>query len=489
MAAAELWPVAKVGGLGDAVAFLSKALGRLGHDVRCALPRYRLLDETLPSSARVIEWREIGFPLRGERTQAWVSHVEGSDLPAPLLLVDHEVFDRPGVYDDPDSRSGYPDNGLRWAVFCRALHGALAEGEWEPDIVHAHDHQAALLLGVLRWARAAATVARRPGLVFTIHNLGYQGIENRGWLADSGLPEAIGDAGGPLEYFGRVNLMKLGLEAADRLTTVSPRYAEEIRTSAEFGAGLEGILSRRADRLTGILNGVDTETWNPATDPHIPFRYSASWLAGKTRNREALRAELGLEAPEPDVPVLAFIGRLASQKGLDLLIGALGPLLEDGLQVVALGTGEEQFERALREVAGRWPGRFALRIAFDEPLAHRIEAGADVFLMPSRYEPCGLNQMYSLRYGTVPVVRAVGGLADTVVDVGEDTERGNGFVFRLYDSAELLETVRRAARAWRDRKLWWKLIARGMASDFSWDASARRYAEVYEQALRDRASH
>lgn len=484
MVSTELVPVAKVGGLADMVGSLARALIGLGHDVRCALPRYRLVDDSLPAEAKVVDRQTLSFPLQGAMTECTVFRVEHEVLPAPLLLVDHPLFRRHGVYDDPDTREGWPDNGLRWAVFCRAVHAAILEGEWSPEIVHAHDHQAAPLVGLLRWSTGPG-VPRHPGTVFTLHNLGYQGIEPPYWIAESGLPWEMYYPTGPLEFHGNVNLMKIGVEAADRLTTVSPRYAEEIRMSEEFSGGLQGALETRADRLTGILNGIDTEVWDPASDPHLPFHYSAERPVNKSRNRAALRKELGLKVPHEAVPLAGMVGRLASQKGLDLLLAVIEPFLDTGAQMAILGSGESRFETSLMEIQARYPGRLAVRIGFDEGLAHRIEAGSDLFVMPSRYEPCGLNQLYSLRYGTVPVVRAVGGLSDTVIDLDEFPGQANGFVFRLYEPVELFKTLHRALRAWRNRKLWRELVRRGMHADFSWDRSAHAYLEVYEEALAD----
>jgi starch synthase len=483
MVTTELVPLAKVGGLGDAVAALSKALRSLGHDVRCALPRYSEVVPRLEAAASERARSVVALDLPSGREEAVLARWEGEGLPAPVQAVHHPLFDRPGVYDDPETRIGWPDNGTRWAVFCRAVHAGLGLDGWVPEVVHAHDHQAAPMTALLRWGPWPVSLPRRPATVFTIHNLGYQGLEPPSWLPISGLPSHLFHPAGPAEYHGRVSLMKLGLESADRLTTVSPRYAEEIATDPEFGCGLEGVLARRRGDLEGILNGIDTEVWNPAVDPHLPFRYTRSRSPNKAKDRLALREEMGLAAPRPEVPLVGMVGRLTAQKGLDLLLAVLDVILGDGLQMAILGTGDGRYEEALGEAAARHPGRLSVRIGFDEGLAHRIEAGSDIFLMPSRYEPCGLNQMYSLRYGTVPVVRAVGGLADTVVDLDEDPERANGFVFRLYEPVELLKTVRRAARAWRDRRLWAGLQARGMSADFSWRASARRYEGVYEGAL------
>ncbi len=484
MASTELVPIAKVGGLADMVTSLARSLIELGHDVRCALPRYRVVDDKLPSDARVVDRTTVAFPFQGSMTESTVFRVEDEKLPAPVLLVDHPVFRRHGIYDDPDTRRGFPDNGLRWSVFCRALHAAIFHGDWQPEIVHGHDHQVGPLIGLLRWSTGPG-VPSHPATVFTLHNVGYQGIEPPHWIAESGLPWELYHPTGPLEFHGNVNLMKIGIEAADRLTTVSPRYAEEIRSSEEFSGDLRGAIDNRADRLTGILNGIDMEVWDPETDPLIPFKYSREKLTNKSRNRAALRKELGLEIPREATPLFGMVSRLTSQKGLDLLLAVIDPLLETGAQMVILGAGESRFEGALLEIEARHPGKLAVRIGFDEGLAHRIEAGSDIFVMPSRYEPCGLNQLYSLRYGTVPVVRAVGGLSDTVVDLDEFPAHANGFVFRLYEPVELFKTLHRALRAWKNRKLWKELMLRGMDSDFSWDRSARAYVEVYERAIAD----
>jgi starch synthase len=480
MVSSEVWPHAKVGGLADAVGSLSGCLASMGHDVRCAVPMYRSLRRALPEGARE-SWRRA-VPLAGkvDRGEAELVLVNGAG-PYPLVLVDHPVFRRDGIYDDPSTRAGYPDNEVRWALFCRALHGGLGRDGWTPEVIHAHDHQAATLLALLRWG----TVPGVPALVYTIHNLGYQGIADPSWMDDSGLPAALFGPMGPLEFHGRVNLMKAGIEAADRLTTVSPSYAGEI-LGPEQGCGLEGVLSGRSSRLSGILNGIDTATWNPEGDPHIARNYSARNRKAKNENRAALREELGLDTPDEDIPIVGMISRLTSQKGIDLLIGILDRMIGAGVQVAILGSGEERFETALREIAFRHGGSMALRIGFDEALAHRIEAGSDIYLMPSRYEPCGLNQMYSLRYGTVPVVRAVGGLADTVFDPDEHPDRANGFVFRMWHSMELFKTVMRAAGAWKQRRFWGKLMGRGMAADFSWEGSANHYLEVYRRAAEDR---
>lgn len=483
MVSAELGNLAKAGGLADMVASLARALCGQGHDVRCALPRYRQVADRLPPTAREEHAIDVGLSLGGRQETLRVARVEDPSFPAPVLLVSHPMFDRPGIYDDPATRQGYPDNGLRWAAFCRAVHAVLGSDGWIPEVVHGHDHQAGPILGLLRWSRLPPPLFERPGLVFTIHNLEYQGNEHPTWLASSGLPPDLGRPLGPAEFHGRVNLMKLGIEAADRITTVSPRYADEIRSGPEFGAGLERVLARRAGDLVGILNGIDTVEWNPALDSHVPVRYTSASFTDKSKNRTALCREIGVEDLAGRVPLVGMVGRLTSQKGFDLLFPVLDAILGDGVPMVILGSGESRYEAALAAATRAHAPRLAVRVGFDEGLAHRIEAGADAFLMPSRYEPCGLNQMYSLRYGTVPIVRGVGGLLDTVLDVDEHPARGNGFVFRRYEPLELLATVRRAVAAFRDPASWTQLALRGMEADFSWDVPARRYAQVYRESL------
>jgi starch synthase len=485
MVSTELWPLAKVGGLADMVASLSATLRGAGHDVRCALPAYNVVPRALPDDARVVKTGTVSMTFGGQNTAAGIRQVESESLPAPVLLIDHAVFRREGIYDDPETRQGYPDNGLRWALFCRAVRDALPIVDWWPDVVHAHDHQAAPLLGLLRWTSLPGGMVCRPAGVFTIHNVGYQGVQPSSWIDASGLPPKMHYPTGPLEFHGNVNLMKIGIRAADRVTTVSPQYAREIASGDEFGMGLHEDLAAAGDRLTGILNGIDTDVWNPESDPHLRYCYSADRPANKSRNRSALREESGLDKSDPAVPLLAMVTRLTSQKGIDLAIPVMEAAMNAGMQFVVLGSGEARYESELRALADRRPGRLAVTVGFDEPLAHRIEAGADIFLMPSRYEPCGLNQMYSLRYGTVPVVRAVGGLADTVLDLDEYPEHANGFVFRMWREVELFKTIHRAARAWRNRRLWKELMQRGMTADLSWNRSTRQYLDVYEKARAD----
>ncbi|MFP5348756.1 MAG: glycogen synthase GlgA, partial [Gammaproteobacteria bacterium] len=358
---------------------------------------------------------------------------------------------------------------------------AIARGEagidWRPDLVHCHDWQTGLVPALL------AADANRPATVFTIHNLAYQGVFPATTLTALGLPASLWSIDA-LEFYGSLSFIKGGIAFADRVNTVSPTYAREIQTPA-FGLGLDGLLRARADRMSGILNGIDVNAWNPARDRFITKPYSAKSYRDKAPNKSALQTEMGL--PRATVPLFGLVGRLVEQKGIDLVLDAWPTLADTPSQLVVLGTGERTYEAALTQLAARFPDRVAVKIGYDEALAHRIEAGADVFLMPSRFEPCGLNQMYSLRYGTVPIVRRVGGLADTVVDVAA-SKQATGFVFDAPTADGLRQTVQRALALYHDAPAWQRLALNGMRQDFSWDRSADEYVALYRRALADRGA-
>jgi len=455
---------------------LARALARLGAEVRLLMPAYRGVAARVPGLRPVGELQLPAAPparlLRGR--------MPGSR--AGLYLLDiPELYDRPGgPYAGPDG-TDWPDNAWRFAALGRAavtLALGRADPRWRPDLVHAHDWQAGLAPALLALERG------RPATVFTVHNLAYQGVFPWETFRDLALPWELWSME-RLEYYGRFAFIKGGLACADWLNTVSPTYAREIQTP-EHGFGLDGLLRHRAARLVGILNGIDEEEWNPGRDPRIAARYSRRTLARRAVNKAALQARFGLPA-HAEAPLLAHIGRLVEQKGVDLILGALDGLLAHGAQLVILGSGAAHLEQAVRAAAERYPGRVAAHIGYDEALAHLIEAGCDVFLMPSRFEPCGLNQMYSLRYGAVPVVRRTGGLADTVVDASEEAVAAGtatGFVFDPPTSEALLEACRRAIACYREHPAVWRQLMRtGMAQDFSWRASARRYLALYRRAL------
>ncbi|MDR7401958.1 MAG: glycogen synthase GlgA [Armatimonadota bacterium] len=468
----EAVPLAKTGGLADVGGALPAALRALGCEVRVVLPRYRGIE--------VAGWWRAGsvrVPL-GERTvEAVIWDGAMPDTGVPVWLVDQpQLFDRPGLYGD--GGSDYPDNLARFACLCRAALDWLPRQQWRPDLVHCHDWQTALIPPLV----ASGQAPPLPTLL-TIHNLAYQGIFPADQFPLTGLPPRMFSVRG-LEFWGKVNVLKGGLIYADMLSTVSPTYAREIQTP-EFGAGLDGVLRERGADLVGILNGVDYRIWDPAHDPHLPAPYTREDLSGKRVCKEYLQREVGLDV-RPDAPLVGMVGRLVEQKGIDLVVAAAPEILARGAQLVVLGTGEPRYEQMLQDLARRESGRVAVRIGFDDALAHRIEAGADLFVMPSRYEPSGLNQLYSLRYGTVPVVRRTGGLADSIVDATPDAlEAGTatGFVFDAYSPEALATAVARALEVYRTPALWKRLQRAGMSADFSWQAAARRYLDLYERTL------
>jgi starch synthase len=413
-------------------------------------------------------------PVSSRLEAAEVLAVPGAPVPTWLIRADR-YFDREGLYGT--AAGGYPDNPERFAFFCRAALEWLRHQDPPPDVLHVHDWPAALAPAFLLGTAALYPELAAVRTVLTIHNLAYQGrFPPAAWH----LLNLDGRYFAPdfLEFYGEVSFLKAGIVFADAITTVSPRYAAEIQTPA-LGEGLDGVLRSRRTRLRGILNGVDTAAWNPATDPHLPARYDATDMRGKARCKAALRSEIGLRGPA-EAPLAGLVTRLAEQKGLDLLAVALPELLATSdLAVAVLGTGEERYQAQLRGLAARFPHRVGLRFGFDEGLAHRIQAGADLFLMPSRFEPGGLAQLYALRYGTVPVVHATGGLDDTVVEFDPACGTGTGFKFAPHTPAAFLAAMRRALRARGDTASWASLVANGMAQDFSWDRAAREYVRLY----------
>jgi starch synthase len=465
MVASEAAPFAKTGGLADVVGSLPAALQSFGDEVAVVIPRYAAI--SLKNARRVYDRLTVYLgPVRYDAS-IYLAAAE-----YPLYLVDcPPLFERKGFYGE--SGVDYPDNHIRFAVFARAAL-AVARSLFQTGIFHCHDWQSGLVPAYLRTTIATDPTILGSKTLFTIHNLGYQGLFPKTALAEVALDPGVYRPGG-MEFFGRISYIKGGIAFADVLNTVSPTYAREIQTP-EYGFGLDGALRARADVLSGILNGVDYREWNPETDPLIPARYSADDLSGKRVCKEHLLREFGLPLDAMDAPLLSVVSRFTRQKGADLLAEIAPDLIADGAYLVALGTGEPQYEEFFRRMQQEYPGRIAVRIEYDNSLAHRIEAGADIFLMPSRYEPSGLNQMYSLRYGAVPVVRATGGLDDTI-------EEDTGFKFAEYSSQALLDAVRAATQAYADPEGWRQMMRRGMAKDFSWKTSAAAYSALYRRLL------
>ncbi len=473
MIASEAHPYAKTGGLAEVAAAWPEALGRLGHRVTLVLPRYRGIDIAgTRSQPAAIEL--------GSRVQPVVFRTADTHAGVTPVFVDApELYDRDGgLYNV--SGVDYPDNFRRFAVFCRAaLEYARLQGE-RPSIIHAHDWQTGLVPVYQKMLFSPDPVVGGVPAIFTIHNLAFQGVFPADTLPSIGLGWEMLDIQA-LEFWRQISYLKGGINFSERLTTVSPTYAREILTP-EFGFGLDGALRRRAGALTGILNGIDVDRWSPESDPFIGASYGPDDLSGKALAKQALLDLVGLpnDAAARARPLIGLISRLTDQKGFDLVSGAADALMSLDATWVMLGSGERQYEELWRRLAAQYRGRVSTTIGFDERLAHQIEAGADLFLMPSRYEPCGLNQMYSLRYATLPIVRATGGLEDTVIDVSQPG--GTGFKFREYSSTALVATVQRALALYANPSDWKQIQQAGMKIDFSWDASAREYVKVYEGA-------
>ena len=463
-ASAEAYPLAKVGGLGDVAGSLPKALTALGHDVRIVMPRYGTIQGPQEEVAR--------FPVRlgNARHEAGLRTARIGEV--PVYLVDKpDLYDRPKVYE-------YDDDGKRFGFFCKAILDLIPAADFWPDVIHTNDWHSALVPAFLRSAMADDPRFQRVGTVLTIHNLLHQGLFPRKLFDWLGLPQELWTPEGA-EFYGQLNFMKAGIVCADLVNTVSPTYAKEIQTP-EYGEGLDGLLRSRSAKLSGILNGIDVDVWNPAKDAFVAQKYSKSSVEKKRADKAALQKEAGLPS-DPERPLIGYVSRVTAQKGFDILIDALPDILDLGAQFVLLGTGEKKYEDPVSDLA-RTRSDLIVWLKYDEALAHRIYAGSDFFLMPSKFEPCGLGQMISLRYGTIPIVRSTGGLADTVADVTESPSKGNGFAFREYTQTALLGAVQRAVRFYQSGKGWKSVVQRGMSADLSWKASARQYVGLYEKA-------
>ncbi len=478
-AASEAYPLIKTGGLGDVAGSLPRALLSLKQDVRLILPAYA---EVVGRAGRLKTLAE--FSLRHYSVRLLAGTLPGSRV--PCYLVDcPELFNRPGNPYLADDGHPWPDNAWRYTVFAEAVVQVANDQlglDWQPELVHCHDWQTGLIPALL------SRQAHRPATVFTIHNLAYQGLFPYQIFLDLGLPADLWHFDG-LEYHGELSFIKGGMYFADRINTVSPSYAKEIQTPA-FGYGLDGLLRHRHAALSGIINGIDTKEWNPGTDPFLAHTYNRRSLQHKAINKAALQENLGLQ-PNADALLIGFVGRLVEQKGVDIILDGLEKIMTLPVQLALLGSGQAAFERALLNAAERYPDRLAIKIGYSESLAHQIEAGSDVFLMPSRFEPCGLNQMYSMRYGSLPVVRSVGGLADTVTDANANnlaSKTATGFVFSGDQGTDLYQTLARAYELFQDKTQWKTVQLTGMGQDFSWQNSAQEYLRLYQSAVQSQAA-
>jgi starch synthase len=475
LATSEINSYSKTGGLADMVAALAKSLASAGHEVGVVTPLYRQVWQHHPQR---FDWR-ASLPLGDHRVRPEVWRL--NPQPNLTLYFVHlpQYFDRDQLYGD--ARGDYGDNAERFVAFSKTVAHLARHLAWRPEVLHLHDWQTGLVPLLVRHQAAHGGWRNPPGTILTIHNLAYQGVFPPESYHLTNLPWEHFRADG-VEFYGRFNLLKTGLVYADSLTTVSPRYAREISTP-EFGEGLEGVIRSRAGDLTGILNGVDYDEWKTVGNPHLPASYTANDLAGKAANKAALQTEMGL-AVRSDLPLFGSVGRLAGQKGLVIALGALEEMLATPMQFVSLGSGERDLEAATLALMQRHPDKVSCRVRFDVALSHRIEAGCDFFLMPSRFEPCGLNQMYSLRYGTIPIVRRTGGLDDTVVDARDDPHHADGIKFEEFSSRALAKAMQKALALYSVPE-WLTFYRRNaMAADFSWERTRVAYEQLYQRVAR-----
>ncbi|OGW06670.1 MAG: starch synthase [Nitrospinae bacterium RIFCSPLOWO2_12_39_16] len=488
-ASPEMVPFAKTGGLADVSGALPKAIEKLGEDVTVIMPKYQAVDEkknTLEDTGK-----KISVPISNRIKEAKIykgyinsqqSAVGSRQSKIPIYFIDKkEYYDRPYLYGTP--QGDYPDNAERFIFFSRAILETCKTIGLKPDVIHCNDWQTGMVPVYLKTIYKDDPYLKDTATLFTVHNLGYQGLF---WHLDMHLTNLGWDIFNPegIEFYGKMNILKGGLVYSDIITTVSRTYSHEIQTK-EYGCGLDGVLRKRKDDLYGVLNGIDYEEWNPATDKYIAAKYLKENLSGKWECKKDLLKIYGLK-PSKEIPVLSVISRLADQKGFNLVAEIVNELMELDIQFVLLGTGEEKYHKLFEEIGKKYPSKAGIKIGFDNALAHKIEAGADMFLMPSRYEPCGLNQLYSLKYGTIPIVRATGGLNDTVENYNPVTKNGNGFKFAEYSSTALFSAIKTAIDFHKNKTQWNRIMMNAMGEDFSWSHSAREYVELYRKVINKR---
>ena len=474
----EVVPFAKTGGLADVAGALPAAIKRLGADIRLILPFYRIVREGNFKTRRILTG--MGVPLGEKMLKANVLETRTDDGVPVYLIEQAELFDRQNLYGN--ATGDYSDNLERFSFYAHAALRMTEKLSFMPDLIHCNDWQTGLIPALLKGPYKGISAISGTPVVFTIHNLGYQGIFPAKKFIVTGLPREEFFHPEGMEFWGKISLLKAGIVYSDAITTVSPTYARQILTS-EYGMGMEGILQHRKASLHGILNGVDYRIWDPARNTNITANYSPQEKSGKGRCKEALIRQMGLDLSLVKKPILGMISRLDNQKGFDLLVETLDDILALDVGLVILGSGDERIQEAIREAAESHPGHVGLKIGFDEPLAHRIIAGADIFMIPSRYEPCGLTQMYALKFGTIPLVRATGGLDDTVVPFDPRTKEGNGFKFGPYKADAFLKAIQYAIDLFKAPEIWKSLVSNAMKEDFSWDKSAHAYLELYRSVM------
>jgi len=479
----EVSPFAKTGGLGDVTGAYPKALKTQNQEVRVIMPKYKSINERKYVLREVIRLRDIPVTLNGVTR---IVNVKSAFLPeskVQIYFIDTpEFFSRSGLYTDSASGKDFTDNAERFAYFCKGALETLKILSWRPDIIHCNDWQTALVPYYLRTIYKDDEFFKGIKTVFTIHNFSYQGVFKKNTAAAIEIESTDVEKGGDFEYFDQLNLMKCAIKDSDWVTTVSESYAKEISSKKEFGYGLEKDLQKKKKSFTGILNGVDYSVWSPASDKLLPYKYSVADMTGKEQNKQALLTRVNLTYEE-NTPLIGMISRIVEQKGYQLLLNALDELMALNVQIVILGTGDKKLEKQIQGYQKKYANRISLNQAFDETLAHMIEAGSDLFLMPSAYEPCGMNQMYSLKYGTIPVVYNVGGLGETIKEYVSEEKSGNGFVFEKYNVRDLVRAIKRALKIYKKKEQWSELQLSVMQQDFSWHKSTEKYLDIYTNLM------
>jgi len=474
----EVIPYSKTGGLADVSNSLPQALNSLSNEVRIITPKYGQLDERRLQIHEIKRLKDINLDMAGKKYKYSIksSFIHGKNTKAQIYLLENQdFFKNKGIYQNIKTKKDFPNNDERYMFFCKAVLEVLEILQWKPDIIHCNDWQTGLIPFFIKTLYKDNPHISDIKTVFTIHNLAYQGNFPKSTFKKTDLSEDFFNDN-TVKFHDKFSYLKAGIKYADKVTTVSQKYAEEIRTDKEYSSGMEDVLNERKKDLVGILNGIDNSVWNPSFDKVIDYRYTYQEIPLKYENKRELIEKHKLTYDE-NIPLIGIISRLVDQKGFDLIVDAFDEIMKENIQMIILGTGEEKYQKFLLKMKKKYNDKLIIHIGFDEELAHKIEAGSDMYLMPSKFEPCGLNQMYSLKYGTVPIVRNTGGLSDTVTNY-KDAKKGNGFLFEKYDAKEMVKTIKTAVNIYQnDRKLWYGLMKNGMALDFSWNLSAKKYMD------------
>ena len=481
----EVVPFVKTGGLADVSAALPQMLAEMGHEVRILVPKYGAVDERKFKIHEVVRLKDILIKIGNKEVVFSLKScfLPGQRVRVQIYFLDNQEYfgSRNSLYIDPMTGKDYPDNDERFILLANSVFELITKLGWIPDVIHCNDWQCGLIPAYLKNNLKDDPQFAKFKTLFTIHNLAYQGVFGKSSFKKTGLPDNLNSEKGILNK-GKINFMKTGLLYADVINTVSETYANEIRTDDKIGAGLKNVLAKRKNDLYGIVNGIDNKVWNPEKDKLLPKKYSIKNIESKLLNKKELTEKFRFKYDE-NVPVIGVISRLYDSKGIDLISKSMSSLMNLNIQMVLLGTGDKKYHTLFEKTALQNPDKFACYLGFNDELAHVIEAGADMFLMPSQYEPCGLNQMYSLMYGTVPIVRETGGLADTVIRYNEKSGNGNGFMFKKYNATDMIKEIKRANKVFQDKKEWTKIIKNGMKSDFSWNSSAKKYVDLYKTVI------